>query len=121
MDADPALCGQPRPAGADPNTIAGKNHLDPALVVSPLTNGYVSSNDNQDISNKFFTDNCVDAPASPTSPTYSERSAEIMDARDVAISSVVVQGGDVDAAMDTYKATVGTLVDQILEELNSAE
>lgn len=106
---------------ADPNTIAGKNHLDPALVVSPLTNGYVSSNDNQDISNKFFTDNCVDAPASPTSPTYSERSAEIMDARDVAISSVVVQGGDVDAAMDTYKATVGTLVDQILEELNSAE
>lgn len=106
---------------ADPNMIASKNHLDPALVVAPLTNGYVSSNDNQDVSNKFFTDNCVDAPSSPASPTYSERSSEILDARDVAISSVVVNGGDVDAAMETYVNTVGPLVDQILEELNSAE
>lgn len=106
---------------ADPNVIASKNHLDPALVVAPLTNGYVSSNDNQDVSNKFFTDHCVDAPSSPASPTYSERSSEITDARDVAISTVVVNGGDVDAAMEAYVNTVGSLVDQILEELNSAE
>lgn len=110
-----------RPGLEDPNVLAVKNHLDPALVISPLTNGYVSSTDLQDVSNKFFTDNCVDAPSSPASDTYSERSAEIIDARDVVIAEVVVNGGDVDAAMQKYVSSVGSLVDQILEELNSAE
>lgn len=110
-----------RPGLEDPNILAVKNHLDPALTISPLTNGYVSSTDLQDISNKFFTDHCVDAPSSPSSDTYSERSAEIIDARDVVIAEVVVNGGDVDAAMQKYVSDVGSLVDQILEELNSAE
>ncbi|MDE7273828.1 MAG: ABC transporter substrate-binding protein [Lachnospiraceae bacterium] len=110
-----------RPGLEDPNILAVKNHLDPALCISPLTNGFVSSTDLQDISNKFFTDNCVDAPSAPASDTYSERSAEIIDARDVVIAEVVVNGGDVDAAMQKYVSDVGSLVDQILEELNSAE
>lgn len=99
--------------------LAGKNHLDPQLIVSPLTNGYKAVNEYEAISNKFFTDNCVDAPSSPASDTYSERSADIVDARNVAISEVVVSGGDVDAAMATYQATVGDLVQQILDELNA--
>ena len=58
---------------------------------------------------------------SPSSDTYSERSADIVDARNVAIAEVVVNGGDVDAAMEKYVNTVGSLIDQILEELNTAE
>ncbi len=110
------------PSVAEPDSkISGKNHLDPLLVVSPLTNGYAAIGDLESVSNKFFTDNCVDAPASPSSDTYSERSADIVDARNIAISEVVVSGGDVDAAMEKYVNTVGSLIDQILEELNAAE
>lgn len=100
-------------------SLATKNHLDPQLIVSPLTNGYKAVNEYEAVSNKFFTDNCVDAPSSPASDTYSERSADIIDARNVAISEVVVNGGDVDAAMQKYQDTVGALVDQILAELNA--
>lgn len=110
-----------RPSLADPNIISGKNHLDPLLVIVPLSNGFVASNDYETISNKFFTDNCVDAPISPSSETYSERSADIVDARNVAISSVVVNGGNVDDAMAAYKASVGSLIDQILAELNNPD
>ena len=110
-----------RPSLADSNVLATKNHLDPALVIAPLTNGYVSSTDLQDISNKFFTDNCVDAPVSPASETYTDRSEEIIRARDVALASVVVNGGDVDAAMEEYVNSVGSLIEQILAELNSGE
>jgi len=110
------------PSVAEPESkLSGKNHLDPLLVVSPLTNGYASIGDLESVSNKFFTDNCVDAPASPSSDTYSERSADIVDARNVAIADVVVNGGDVDAAMQKYVDTVGSLVEQILAELNAAE
>lgn len=110
------------PSVAEPESkLSTKNHLDPLLVVSPLTNGYVAVGDLESVSNKFFTDNCVDAPASPSSDTYSERSADIVDARNVAIAEVVVNGGDVDAAMEKYVNTVGSLIDQILEELNTAE
>lgn len=110
-----------RPSLADPNIISGKNHLDPLLVIVPLSNGFVASNDYETVSNKFFTDNCVDAPVSPSSETYSERSADIVDARNVAISAVVVNGGNVDDAMAAYKASVGELIDQILAELNNPE
>lgn len=110
------------PSVAEPESkLSTKNHLDPLLVVSPLTNGYATVGDLESISNKFFTDNCVDAPVSPSSDTYSERSADIVDARNVAIAEVVVNGGDVDAAMEKYVNTVGSLIDQILEELNTAE
>lgn len=110
------------PSVAEPDSkLSTKNHLDPLLVVSPLTNGYATVGDLESVSNKFFTDNCVDAPVSPSSDTYSERSADIVDARNVAIAEVVVNGGDVDAAMEKYVNTVGSLIDQILEELNTAE
>ncbi len=103
---------------ADPTSLFKKNHIDNALVVSPLTNGYASSTDMIDASNKFFTDNCVDAPSSPSSETYTNESGNIHDAKMAAISSVVIDGGDVEAAMKVYVETVGAVVDQCLTELN---
>lgn len=104
---------------ADNTKLSGKNHLDPAFVISPLTNGYVAVNELAAVSNKFFTENCVNAPASPSSEKYAANSAAIVDARNVAISSVVIKGGDVDAAMEAYKKAVGKAVEEILAELNA--
>ena len=109
------------PSPNDPNSIWKKNHLDPALVVCELTNGYVDQSELAVKGNKFFTENCVDAPISPASETYTNESGTIYDAKLAAITEVVVNGGDVDAAMDTYVATVGSIVDQCLSELNAAE
>ena len=103
---------------ADPTQLFKKNNIDNALVVSPLTNGYSDSSDMVDAANKFFTENCVDAPVSPASETLTNESGNIHDAKMAAISAVVIEGGDVDAAMETYVNTVGATVEQILSELN---
>lgn len=105
----------------DPNSVWKKNHLDPALVVCPLTNGYADQSELAEAGNKFFTENCKDAPISPVSETYTNESGTIYDAKLAAITEVVVNGGDVDAAMDTYVSTVGSIIDQCLAELNTAE
>ena len=52
------------------------------------------------------------------SETYTNESGTIYDAKLAAITSVVVDGGDVDAAMQTYVDTVGSIIDQCLAELN---
>ncbi|WP_318709169.1 ABC transporter substrate-binding protein [Candidatus Acetatifactor stercoripullorum] len=105
----------------DPNSVWKKNHLDPALVVCSLDNGFADQSDLASEGNKFFTENCVDAPASPASETYTNESGTIYDAKLAAITSVVVEGGDVEAAMQTYVDTVGSIIDQCLTELNAAE
>ena len=110
-----------KPSPNDPNSLWKKNHLDPALVVCPLTNGYVDQSELAVAGNKFFTENCVDAPISPASETYTNESGTIYDAKLDVITEVVVNGGDVDAAMETYVSTVGSIVDQCLSELNAAE
>lgn len=102
----------------DPNTVWKKNHLDPALVVCSLDNGYVDQTELAAAGNKFFTENCVDAPQSPASETYTNESGTIYDAKLAVITAVVVDGGDVDAAMETYVSSVGAIVDQCLSELN---
>lgn len=102
----------------DPNSVWKKNHLDPALVVCSLDNGYVDQSPLAVEGNKFFTSNCIDAPMSPASETYTNEAGNIYDAKMAVVSAVVVDGGDVDAAMETYKATVGATIDQILAELN---
>lgn len=102
----------------DPNTLWKKNSLDPALVVCSLENGYVDASDLAVAGNKFFTENCVDAPSTPTSETYTNESGTIYDAKLAVITSVVVEGGDVDAAMETYVKAVGSIIDQCLSELN---
>ena len=106
----------------DPNTLWKKNHLDPALVVCELTNGFTDTSELAAEGNKFFTENCVDAPASPSSETLTNESGNIYDAKLAVITEVVVNGGDVDSAMQSlYVDVVGSTVDQILTELNSAE
>ena len=105
----------------DPNSVWKKNHLDPALVVCELTNGFVDMADLAVQGNKFFTENCVDAPISPASETYTNESGTIYDAKLAVVTEVVVNGGDVDAAMQTYVDTVGSIIDQCLSELNTAE
>ncbi|MCM1182455.1 MAG: ABC transporter substrate-binding protein [Roseburia sp.] len=107
-----------KPSPNDPNTVWKKNHLDSALLISPLTNGFVADSELMTAGNKFFTENCVDAPASPVSETYTNESGTIYDAKLAVVTAVVVDGGDVDAAMQTYVDTVGSIIDQCLTELN---
>jgi len=106
-------------APTDPNSLWKKNHLDPALVVCTLDNGYMEQSELAAAGNEFFTSNCVDAPASPSSETYTNETGNIYDAKLAVITSVVVENGDVDAAMQTYVDTVGATVEQILSELNA--
>lgn len=105
----------------DPNTLWKKNCLDPALVVCSLDNGYNDISGLAAEGNKFFTENCKDAPATPSSETLTNESGTIYDAKLACITTVVVDGGDVDAAMQTYVDTVGSTIETILAELNAAE
>ncbi len=105
----------------DSNTVWKKNHLDSALLISPLTNGYVDESELMVKGNEFFTANCVDAPVSPSSETFTNESGTIATAKAKAVSSVVVDGADVDEAIATYVSEVGSIVDQCLSELNAAE
>ena len=107
-----------KPSPNDPNSVWKSNHLDPALIISPLTNGYDAQTELQAAGNKFFTENCVDAPASPVSETFTNETGTIFDAQLACITEVVTKGGDVDAAIETYKNTVGSIIDQCLAELN---
>ena len=102
----------------DANTVWKKNHLDPALVVCELTNGYNEQSELAAAGNAFFTANCVDAPLSPVSETFTNEAGTIYDAKLAVITKVVVEGGDVDAAMQTYVNDVGSIIDQCLAELN---
>ena len=102
----------------DPNSVWKKNHLDPALVVCSLDNGFSDTSSLAAEGNKFFTENCVDAPVSPVSETYTNETGTIYDAKLAVITEVVVNGGDVDAAMQTYVDTVGSIIDKCLTELN---
>lgn len=105
----------------DSNTVWKKNHLDAALLISPLTNGYVDESELMVKGNEFFTANCVDAPVSPSSETFTNESGTIATAKAKAVSAVVVDGADVDEAIATYVSEVGSIVDQCLSELNAAE
>ena len=102
----------------DPNSVWKKNHIDPALVISPLTNGFNSVEGLAAEGNKFFTENCVDAPVSPSSETLTNETGNIYDAKMAVISKVVVEGGDIEEAMAEYVATVGATIETILGELN---
>lgn len=103
----------------DKNTLWKKNHIDNALVIAPLTNGYASNSKLAEEGNAFFSQNCVDAPVSPASATLTDEGANIVDAINVLISSVVVDGVDVDTAMDTYVSKAGATVEAALAELNA--
>lgn len=103
----------------DPNSVWKKNHIDPALAVCELTNGYAAQTELAEAGNKFFTENCVDAPVAPVSETFTNETGTIYDAKLAVVTKVVVEGGDVEAAMQTYVDTVGSIIDQCLSELNN--
>lgn len=107
------------PTIADPTSLFKKNHIDNAGVIAPLTNGYSNTTDTVAASNAHFVANCVDAPSAPSCETYTNESVSITDAKKAVISSVVVEGGDVDEAMAKYVDTVGAIVEQCLAELNA--
>ncbi len=110
-----------KPSPNDPNTVWKKNYIDPALAISPLTNGFNDQDELAAAGNKFFTENCVDAPATPVSETFTNESGTIHDAKMAVITAVVVDGGEVEPAMQTYVDTVGPIIDQCLAELNAAQ
>ena len=104
----------------DPNSLWKKNANDPALLIAPLTNGFVAISDLANEGNTFFLANCKAAPTSPASETYTENAGTIYDAKIAVITEVVTKGGDVDAAMQTlYADVVGATVEQCLSELNA--
>ena len=108
----------------DANALWKKNAMDPALVIAPLVGDYATFTDTSELAmegNMFFTANCKDAYTSPSSETFTNESGTIQDAQKICIAEVVVEGGDVDAALQTYKDSVGGIVEQILSELNTAE
>ncbi len=107
-----------KPSPNDPNSIWKKNYIDPALTICELTNGYSSQTDLAAEGNKFFTENAVDAPPAPVSETFTNETGTIYDAKLAVITNVVVEGGDVDKAMQGYVDTVGSIIDQCLAELN---
>jgi multiple sugar transport system substrate-binding protein/putative aldouronate transport system substrate-binding protein len=110
------------PTPNDPNSVWKKNAVDPALVICPLEGEYASYSDESSLmaeGNKFFTSHMKDAPSTPASELFTTYSSDIATARAKAIAAVVVDGQDVDAAMETYVSEVGDKVTQILDDLNS--
>lgn len=105
----------------DPNSLYKKNHIDNLLAVAPLTNGFGSLSDMVSESNSFFDQYSKPAPAVPSSETYGTSGSTITDAVLVAVTSIVKDGVDYDTAMKTYLDSCGSVLDQVLAELNAAE
>lgn len=110
------------PSPNDANSVWKKNAMDPALVIAPLAGDYanfVSTSDLAVAGNTFFTSNMKDAPISPASEVYTQYAGDIQTAKKVCIASVVNDGVSVDDAMATYVATVGSMVEESLADLNA--
>lgn len=105
----------------DPNSLWKSNAIDPSFVVCELQNGYADTSELAVEGNKFFTENCIDAPLAPSCVTYTNEAGTIYDAKMTAITMAVVEGQDVDVAMEAYKTAAGAVIDQCLEELNGAD
>ena len=107
------------PSPNDPNTLWKKNHLDSVLVIAPLTNGFVSDDPLITEGNKFFTENCVDAPAAASCETLTQYEADIVNERTRLMNEAVTGGMTPQEAIDEYVASWGDISDQIVNELNT--
>ena len=105
----------------DPNTIWKKNHLDSVLVIAPLTNGFVADDPLITEGNKFFTENCVDAPAAASCDTLTEYEADIANLKKQLVNQAVVGEITPEEAVQQYKDQFGDISATICEELNAAE
>ena len=105
----------------DPNTVWKKNHLDSVLVIAPLTNGFVADDPLITEGNKFFTENCVDAPAAASCDTLTEYEADIANLKKQLVNQAVVGEITPEEAVQQYKDQFGDISATICEELNAAE
>ncbi len=108
-----------RPTPNDPNTIWKKNHLDPVLVISPLTNGFTDTDPLIEEGNKFFLANCVDAPAAASSETLTEYLEDLTTVKTTLINQAVVGEITPEEAVEEYKAEFGDISAQIIDELSA--
>ena len=107
------------PTLTDPNSLYKKNQIDNRVVIAPLTNGFGALSDMVSESNEFFNQYAMSAPNVPSSETYSTSGSTITDAVLVAVNSVVKGEATYEEAMATYKASCGTVLEQVLAELNA--
>ncbi|WP_022773528.1 hypothetical protein [Butyrivibrio sp. AE2015] len=103
----------------DPNTVWKKNHLDPVLVIAPLTNGFVDSDELVTAGNKFFTENCVDAPQAASCETLTEVNEELVTDKTTLMNQVVTGEKTAEDAIAEYLEKWGDVSAQIVEELNA--
>ncbi|XME02390.1 ABC transporter substrate-binding protein [Lachnospiraceae bacterium C1.1] len=103
----------------DPNTVWKKNHLDPVLVIAPLTNGFTDSDPLIEEGNKFFLANCVDAPAAASCETLTENLEDLTTVKTTLINQAVVGEITPEEAIEEYNAQFGDLSAQIIEELSA--
>ena len=103
----------------DPNSVWKKNHLDPVLVIAPLTNGFVDNDELVQAGNKFFTENCVDAPQSPSSEILTEVEADLATDKTTLMNEVVAGKKTAEDAIAEYQAKWGDTITEILDELNA--
>jgi multiple sugar transport system substrate-binding protein/putative aldouronate transport system substrate-binding protein len=103
----------------DPNSVWKKNHLDPVLVIAPLTNGFVDNDELVQAGNKFFTENCVDAPAAASCETLTENEATLVEIKTTLMNQAVTGEITPEDAIAQYQAEVGELAQQIVDELNA--
>jgi len=107
-----------RPNPNDPNSLWKKNHLDAVLVIAPLTNGFVDNDPLIQEGNAFFTANCVDAYPAASSPTFTEREADLAEAKKGLMNKAVVGEITPEEAVQQYKDEFGDVSAQIVSELN---
>jgi len=103
----------------DPNSVWKKNHLDPVLVIAPLTNGFVDNDPLVESGNKFFTENAVDAPQSPSSETLTEVEADLATDKTTLMNEVVAGKKSAEDAIAEYQTKWGDTINTILGELNA--
>ena len=98
----------------DPNTVWKKNHLDAVLVIAPLTNGFVDNDELVAEGNKFFTENCVDAPAAASCDTLTEVEAELVEAKTTLMKQAVAGEITPEEAVAQYVEAYGDVSEQIV-------
>ena len=109
----------PTAEGPSPESAYSKNHIDNLNVIAPLTNGYGALTDAAAEANAFFNASAYPAPAVPSSETYASTGSTITDAVHVAVDSFVKGEVDYETAMKTYLDSCGSVLDQVLAELNA--
>lgn len=113
------------PSAETPDTLYTKNHIDETIAIVDITEGpsltrvKTEQDEVVETCNDFFMAHCVEAPLAPTTDLYNDYKGDIVTAKSTVVSAVVVEGMDIEEAMQTlYVDVVGAQVDEILAECN---